>query len=74
VQALIPLLISLWTVVAPDLTIHRLDGPVQFTYLCGNAREAEAALGCPADGPELWLSPTVSPETLVHELAHARDC
>ena len=59
---------------APDLTVHRLDGPVQFTDLYGNAREAEAALGCPAGGPELWLSPTVRIETLVHELAHARDC
>ena len=73
-QVLIPVLIALWSVVAPDLTIHRLDGPVQFTDLYGSAREAEAALGCPASGPELWLSPTVSLETLVHELAHARDC
>lgn len=73
-QLLIPLFIALWTAVAPNLTVHRLDGPVQFTDLYGNAREAEAALGCPASGPELWLSPTVSLETLVHELAHARDC
>ena len=73
-QVLIPMLVALWSIVAPDLTVHRLDGPVQFTDLYGNAREAEAALGCPASGPELWLSPTVSLETLVHELAHARDC
>ncbi len=73
-QVLIPMLIALWSIVAPDLTVHRLDGPVKFTDLYGNAREAEAALGCPASGPELWLSPTVSLETLVHELAHARDC
>ena len=73
-QVLIPMLIALWSIVAPDLTVHRLDGPVQFTDLYGNAREAEAAMGCPASGPELWLSPTVSLETLVHELAHANDC
>jgi hypothetical protein len=74
VQLLLPLLIALWTAVAPNLTVHRLDGPVLFTDLYGSAREAEAALGCPASGPELWLSPTVSIETLVHELAHAYDC
>jgi hypothetical protein len=74
VQVLIPLLVALWSMVAPNLTVHRLDGPVQFTDLYGNAREAEAALGCPSTGPELWLSPTVDVETLVHELAHAHDC
>ena len=73
-QVLIPLLIALWTAVAPGLTVHRLDGPVQFTDLYGNAREAEAALGCSPGGPHLWLSPTISLETIVHELAHARDC
>lgn len=73
-QVLIPLLIALWTAVAPNMTVHRLDGPVQFNDLYGNAREAEAALGCSSAGPHLYLSPTVSLETLVHELAHAHDC
>jgi hypothetical protein len=74
VQVLIPLLIARWTAVAPNMTVHRLDGPVQFNDLYGNVREAEAALGCGSSGPHLDLSPTVSLETLVHELAHAHDC
>ncbi len=69
------MLVSLWLLVAPHVTVHRLDGPVRFTDLYGSERVAEAALGCTPEGtPELWFSPTVSTGTLVHELAHAVDC
>ena len=73
-SALFPLFLSLWSLVAGQLAIHQLSGPVTFTDLYGSPREAEAALGCPDGKAELWLSPTVSWETLVHELAHAYDC
>lgn len=73
-QVLLSLLLTLWTAVSPTLQVHRVDGPVQFTDLYGSTREAEAALGCDDGTPHLWLSPTVSLETLVHELSHAYDC
>ena len=30
------LLLWLWMLVSPDLTVHRVDGPVQFTDLYGS--------------------------------------
>ncbi len=73
-QLILTLFLTLWTAVSPNLQVHRVDGPVEFTDLYGSAREAEAALGCDEGTPHLWLSPTVTLETLAHELAHANDC
>ena len=73
-QLILTLFLTLWTAVSPNLQVHRVDGPVEFTDLYGSAREAEAALGCDAGTPHLWLSPTVTLKTLAHELAHANDC
>ena len=68
------LLVWLWLLVSPQLTVQQLDGPVYFTDLYGSERVAEAALGCAEGRPQLWLSPDYSAETLAHELAHAYDC
>ncbi|MPZ97796.1 MAG: hypothetical protein GEU80_00435 [Dehalococcoidia bacterium] len=71
---LLTLLLALAAQAGPDVTVYRLGGPVEFTDLYGSVRTAEAAVGCPGGHPELWLSPSVSLETLVHELAHVYDC
>ena len=44
-HVLLTLFLTLWTAVSPNLQVHRVDGPVEFTDLYGSAREAEAALG-----------------------------
>lgn len=74
-SALVPLFLAIWTMVSSQLGVTHLDGPVHFTDLYGNVRSADAALACAADGrPELYLSPDVTLDTVIHELAHAYDC
>ncbi len=72
--ALLALFLSLWSIVGGHVTIHQLNGPVQFTDLYGSPREAAAATGCVHRHPDMWLSPDVDMATLAHETAHAVDC
>lgn len=72
---LFALFVALWGMIGAQVDVRHVDGPVRFTDLYGNAREAQAALGCPAGGqPIMWLGADVDLETIVHELAHAVDC
>ncbi|MEZ4501536.1 MAG: hypothetical protein R3C39_02805 [Dehalococcoidia bacterium] len=74
-STLFALFVTLWGLVGTQIDVRHVDGAVKFTDLYGNAREAEAALGCPSDGaPIMWLGTGVRLETIVHELAHAYDC
>lgn len=73
--ALVPLFLAIWVLVSSQLTVTFADGPVRFTDLYGVARQADAALACPAGGqPHLYLAPQVTLDTVIHELAHAYDC
>lgn len=74
-MTLLQVFVALWGLVGSQISVVRLETDVRFTDLYGVAREAPAALACPDNGrPVLYLGPRVDLETLVHELAHARDC
>ena len=72
--SLIPLLLALWALIGGQAQLYQLQGPVNFTDLYGSPRVAEAATGCTAAKPQVWISAGAPLETVVHEFAHAYDC
>ena len=72
--AIYAFLVVIWSLVGGHVTVHPLDGAVAITDLYGSPRQAVAASSCHHQQPEMWLSPDVDVETLVHEAAHAFDC